>query len=336
MDSGVEPTDPPASAPDQGAGEGPSAKRAPLRRFGFWLHVAGSALVAGLLYSFLRGLEWSALAGVFRRASLLPVVLAAAVNFLHHVCKASYWRTLLLPVQPLGVGRLFRYSLASSVGSVLAPARAGEALRIWLLHQHYKLPVPVTAAVAGMEKLGDLCALLFLLLPLPWLWPTAPRWVDRAVFGLGALALAAGVALYLARRSAALRARPLFAGLQLLHSPGAVARALLALLGAWLADLAVIWLVILALGIPAPPHAGVVILLTVNLAIAVPAAPANAGTLELGAVTAFALLGLGRDAGLAFGLVYHAAQVIPILIAGLLDGQRLLREPAPKGTAAPP
>jgi uncharacterized membrane protein YbhN (UPF0104 family) len=292
-----------------------------------WLRLGGMALVAALLWFTLRGLEWARLGEALRQMSLLPVAVAAGVNFLHHGCQAVYWRTLLLPLRALSIGRLFRYSVAQSVGSVLAPARAGEALRVWMLRKHWDLPVPVTGAVAALEKVGDLNALLVLLLPLPWLWPARPWWVDRALLALLGGALLVAAALFFARRSEALRARPLFAGLQLLRSPGTVALAFTGLVGAWLADLAVIWLVIWALGVHAPVHAGIVILLTVNLAIAVPAAPANAGTLELGAITAFELLGLGRDAGLAFGLVYHSAQVVPILIVGVLDGQRLLREP---------
>jgi glycosyltransferase 2 family protein len=308
---------------------GPLAPQPPLLlRPSTWLHAAGVVLVAALLWYTLRGLEWQRLGGALRRTRLLPVLVAAGVNFLHHVCKAVYWRTLLLPARRLPVLRLFRYSVAQSVGSVLAPARAGEALRVWMLRKHWGLPVPVTAAAAALEKLGDLNALLVLLLPLPWLWPGRPWWVDRAVLLLLAGAVGAAVLLFFLRRSAWLRHKPFFAGLQLLHSPGAMLLAFAALVGAWLMDLGVIWLVLFALGVPAPLYAGTVILLTVNLAIAVPAAPANAGTLELGAITAFELLGLGRDTGLAFGLVYHGAQVIPILLVGLFDGQRLLREPS--------
>ncbi len=316
---------PPAPEPTTAPQVSPA--RSLLLRPSFWLRLGGMALVGALLWFTLHGLEWQKLGAALRGTSPLPVLVAAGVNFLHHVCKAVYWRTLLLPVRELSIGRLFRYSVAQSVGSVLAPARAGEALRVWMLKKHWNLPVAVTAAVAALEKVGDLNALLLLLLPLPWLWPARPWWVDRALLALFAGALAVAVSLYLARRSEGLRARPLFAGLQLLRSPGAILLAMTGLVGAWLADLAVIWLVIWALGVPAPVHAGIVILLTVNLAIAIPAAPANAGTLELGAITAFELLGLGRDTGLAFGLVYHSAQVIPILIVGLLDGQRLLREP---------
>jgi uncharacterized membrane protein YbhN (UPF0104 family) len=318
-------------APDLFASEGrtaPAPERPLLLRPSTWLRLGGMVLVAALLWFTLRGLEWAKLGEALRQMSPLPVVVAAGVNFLHHACKAVYWRTLLLPVRALPLGRLFRYSVAQSVGSVLAPARAGEALRVWMLRKHWGLPVPVTGAVAALEKVGDLNALLVLLLPLPWLWPARPWWVDRALLALLAGALFVAVALFFARRSEALRARPLFAGLQLLRSPGKLALAFAGLVGAWLADLLVIWLVIWALGVHAPVHAGVVILLCVNLAIAVPAAPANAGTLELGAITAFDLLGLGRDAGLAFGLVYHSAQVIPILLVGVLDGQRLLREPS--------
>ena len=52
----------------------------------------------------------------------------------------------------------------------------------------------------------------------------------------------------------------------------------------------------------------------------------GAGTLELGALAAFDLLGLRRDEGLAFGLLYHGVQVVPVLVAGIIDGRRLMAE----------
>lgn len=302
----------------------------PKRSFsGLALRAALVAAVAGGLFFFLRGLDFSALAGALARASLAPIALGIALNFVNVWCKANYWQAMLRPVQHVPVGRLFRYTIASAAGSVLAPARAGEALRLWFLKQHHGLPLPLSAAVFGMEKLLDLLALLVLLLPLPWLWPERPPFVGVVVRVLMGVALAAAIALFVASRNKSLRERALFKGFELLRHPRSLARAFAFVLASWLADLTVVWLVIVALGIDAPPSAGVLILLAVNLAIAIPAAPAQAGTLELGALAAFKLLGLAPGPGLAFALLYHALQVVPILLVGLIDGRRLLALASP-------
>ncbi len=287
--------------------------------------VAAVGAVAAGLFLFLRGLDFASLAAALGGAALAPIALAVALNFVNVWCKANYWQAMLRPVKRVPVGLLFRYSIASAAGSVLAPARAGEALRIWLLKRRHGLPIGLSGSVFAMEKLADLAALLVLLAPLPWLWPEGPPSVVLLVRVLVAVAVAAGVALWLASRYPPLSR--FFAGFELLRHPRSLARAFAFVVASWLADLTVVWLVIAALGIDAPPSAGLVILLTVNLAIAIPAAPASVGTLELGALAAFDLLGLPRGPGLAFALLYHGLQVLPILLVGLIDGRRLLAMP---------
>jgi hypothetical protein len=60
------------------------------------------------------------------------------------------------------------------------------------------------------------------------------------------------------------------------------------------------------------------VLFGVNLALAMPAPPANLGNFELGA--GFALVGLGadRDQAAAFALGLHALQVLPTLVMGAI------------------
>ena len=296
--------------------------------------VAAFGAVAAVLFLFLRGLDFASLAAALRGAAPAPIALAVALNFVNVWCKANYWQAMLRPVKRVPLGLLFRYSIASAAGSVLAPARAGEALRIWLLKQRHGLPLPLSGTVFALEKLADLAALLVLLAPLPWLWPEEPPALALLLRVLVLVAVAAGAALWLAGRRLPFWRR--FTGSELLRHPRGLLRAFAFVVASWLADLTVVWLVIAALGIDAPPSAGLLILLTVNLAIAIPAAPASVGTLELGALAAFDLLGLPRGAGLAFALLYHGLQVLPILLVGLIDGRRLLAMPPQAGEAAAP
>jgi uncharacterized membrane protein YbhN (UPF0104 family) len=77
--------------------------------------------------------------------------------------------------------------------------------------------------------------------------------------------------------------------------------------------------------------------MAVNLALVVPfAPPANLGSLEVGATLALMESGVPKERALAFALVYHLLQVIPIGFAGLsLASRSLLRTaPAPKTIAS--
>jgi uncharacterized membrane protein YbhN (UPF0104 family) len=70
---------------------------------------------------------------------------------------------------------------------------------------------------------------------------------------------------------------------------------------------------------PVPLAAPPLVLLAMAVALAVPTMPAGVGTMEVAAVAALALLGIDPERALAFGLVYHATQVIPVTLLGL-DG----------------
>jgi uncharacterized membrane protein YbhN (UPF0104 family) len=54
----------------------------------------------------------------------------------------------------------------------------------------------------------------------------------------------------------------------------------------------------------------------VNLALVMPAPPANLGNFELGAGVALVGLGVERDQAAAFALGLHALQVVPTLLVG--------------------
>jgi len=56
----------------------------------------------------------------------------------------------------------------------------------------------------------------------------------------------------------------------------------------------------------------------------VPSTPAQVGALEVGALAALQLLHVDKEPALAFALLYHAAQVLPLIAAGLLFELRLV------------
>jgi uncharacterized membrane protein YbhN (UPF0104 family) len=121
-------------------------------------------------------------------------------------------------------------------------------------------------------------------------------------------------------------------GLVATSDPRALARSFSACLAAWMVELDVIAATTRAMGLQVPLSACLVVLLAVNLALAIPfAPPGNVGTLELGASLALMGFGVPKEKALAFGVVYHLLQIVPIVALGAFFAGRA----SPGVTAAP-
>jgi uncharacterized membrane protein YbhN (UPF0104 family) len=255
-------------------------------------------------------------------AVLLPVAQVAV--------RGVAFRILLLPVARLPWLQAMRYFLAGAATSSVIPGRAGDLLRIYLLRRDHAVPITATVATLLVEKLVDVAAMFALFAPAPWLLSSLPAWVGRSLLVVASIA----GALLLAACLLATRRHPpgwlagFHAGLASARRPGLLVAALGPLLAAWLLDLVCLWLVMRALGIAVPPAYALLALLAINLALALPAMPANLGSYELAALLVLTPLEVPAELGLLLGLLYHLAQVLPLVVLGLLDGRTIskLRE----------
>jgi len=174
--------------------------------------------------------------------------------------------------------------------------------------------------VAGLEKLGDVTALVLLATPLLWIAPQLA--VGWWLIALSALAVAAGIGVTLLRQHPSFRNRSPLAGLQLFDRPGPVAVALACVLMAWIFDVVTIELVLGAVGARPTLSAALTVLLMTNLAIAVPVTPGNVGAHELGSAFALRLLGVQAETATALALLYHGLDTVLVLLAGFVDDTR--------------
>jgi len=292
------------------------------------LRVLVIAAVAACLYWFVREIDWAQLGTALAGAKLWPIALAAVLNFACLWGKAACWRVMLAPRYDVPTTRLFRYTIAAFAGSVLAPARAGEVLRLWTLKRRDGVPVADSAAVAVAEKLLDGISMVLLVAPVPWLLPRLPGWVGSTILVVAAIGVALFVALYVAVGRAEPASESWFgrflAGMHVVRSPRRLVQALASLLGVWIADTAMVLLVLYAVGIDQPVAAGVFILFAINLTIALPSTPAGVGAFEVGAIAAMDVLGVAHAPALAFALIYHVLQVVPLVVVGLALEMRLV------------
>ena len=292
--------------------------------------------IAIALWFFVRGLDVGKLANSFRDAKLWPLALAALINFACLWGKAVCWRIMLAPRFTVSVWRLFRYTIAAFAASAIAPARAGEVLRVWALKRRDGVPSADTVAVAFAEKLLDGTSMLILVAPLPWLLPDLPPWVGQSMLLCAGVAVGVFVGLFIAVGRVGTEGvvggswlRRFIAGMHVLRSPGRLLGSLGVLVSVWAADLLMVMLVLHAVGIALPLEAGLLILFTLNLTIMLPSTPAQVGALEVGALAALNLLKVPHEPALAFALLYHALQVVPLIAVGLALELRLVlgREP---------
>ena len=322
------------------------------RRLLLVIRVLVIGAIAAALWWFVREVNFAALGDALRSAKAWPLVLAAALNFVCLWGKAVCWRIMLAPRHRVGVWRLFRYTIATFAASAIAPARAGEILRVWALKKRDGVPVADTAAVAVAEKLLDGISMLILVAPVPFVLHGLPWQVSGWIVGCATVALGLFVGLFIAvgrvdenassRTSSRTWVRQFIAGMHVLRSPKRVLGSLVLLILVWSADLGEVMAVLYALDIHLPIAAGLLILFALNLAIAIPSTPAQFGALEAGAIAALKLLHVDLVPAAAFALLYHALQVIPLIAAGLILELRLVLgrevEPMTNGaeSAVPP
>lgn len=307
-------------------------------------------VVLALCVLLARRLDLDRLFLALREANLALVGAAALVHLtLNTAARVGRWHALLAPIPHEGRGasarELVTLYFAGQAASNLLPARAGEALRVVHLHQKHGYGVAGLVTVQIVETLVGAVTLGAFTLPMVPLGK-APASLSVAIFlfalagpiGMCALFVAARVlpaaesepetppgATRVARIMAAVRRGilRLVAAVRQMESRRVWARSLAWSVLSDISDVAMIGLVLAAVGVSLSPASWVVIYAAINLVLLAPSTPAQLGVLEVGAAAAVTAFGADEHAALAFALLYHAAHVIPPTIAGTIVLLRL-------------
>jgi uncharacterized membrane protein YbhN (UPF0104 family) len=105
--------------------------------------------------------------------------------------------------------------------------------------------------------------------------------------------------------------------LALLHDRRTLARAFVWSALSELSDVAMLALVMLALGVPFDPAACVLAFIVVNVGSALPSTPGQLGVFEATAAWALVTAGVPPERALACGILYHLVHVVPVFVIGL-------------------
>jgi uncharacterized membrane protein YbhN (UPF0104 family) len=303
------------------------------RRVVVAIRVLVTAAIALLGYRFLRDEDWRGLAEQVRHANPWLLLAAMSGNAALVLFKARRAHLLLAPLGRVPTRRLCGYFLSSYAADNLLMSQAGVALRVGLLHAD-GIPLTTAAAEQLLEKLLE-GATLLLLLPLVPIAPSLPDWLHRPA-GQALLAGAAAIAaaaIALAWRYGRGFLRRAAAAASALRRPAPAIEILLLSLLHWAVEVAMVWLALRALALPAGIAIASLVVVAVNLAALVPGLPANMGTFEAAAVVALGAAGVPPVPALGFALLFHALHTIPVTLAGLPGLRRAARPRASATTA---
>jgi uncharacterized membrane protein YbhN (UPF0104 family) len=238
-------------------------------------------------------------------------LLAAGVAFLAaSLASAAAWhRGLIACGATLGRWQVTRRYAAGSLANTLAPANAGEVVRVALLSRAMGSEgavftvIGVSAAVAVI-RISVIAGLFFVTaassVPLVWL----------ALGGLGALCLGCGVFL-LARARISGKARHMLDVVRGLAARPAAAIELIAWVGACTAATILASACVgAALGVPHPVAAALVIVPAMELAKMLPITPGNVGLTSAAVAVALHAHGVPGEAAVAAGITLHAVETV--------------------------
>lgn len=308
----------------------------------------GAFLAAGLLFFFLRGVDWTQLGDVFRQARPAYLVGIVAMSILTFMVRAWRWGDLIRPVVRVPYWRLVSITYVAFMASLVIP-RAAEVVRPYVVSREHKVPFAAVFASIVLERLIDLVTVLLLfaaylyVLPVPAAQTHGPLMhvlgVAGAFTGLGALVIGAlllvfynhtertlgllgGLFAKLPTRFATLLTdalRGFGEGLAVLK---ATPRHLAVVFGQsvllWLCVGATVYCSHLAFGIALPFHASFLVIAFLTVGVAIPTPGMVGGFHEFYKLAMTEVFAVGADAAIAGGITMHFLTQLPVLVIGLV------------------
>jgi phosphatidylinositol alpha-mannosyltransferase len=323
------------------ADHGTPRRRGGRRRRSWIAGTLSIALVVALIVLAIVKLDPAAVLSSLTSVAAGWAVLGVGLMATAFLARGESWFAVIqaaLPDAPVGRLAVLRALLIGMAASTVAPARAGEAARAWVIGRRVGDPRQVLATVAGTilaQTLINLFALSILAgIALSDAAITHARLASLAV----ALALPAGILTVLFAGPSALRRasgtrhhrlrRPVDwlsrqldqarSGLAAFRTPATAAHATAAQLAAWTLQLGTCYALMLALHLTERANlaAAATVLVAVNLTAILPVTPSNVGIFQAGCIAALTPFGVTATHALAYGILLQGVEVFCALMLG--------------------
>ncbi len=306
--------------------------------------LVGWAVSALLVVALVGRVDVSDVARALGAASLGGLVVAIGLVAVEVALRAWRWRILLQgagrPAGQVDVSvaypRAVAYLCVGYFANTLLPARLGDLGRAHLTGRDLGISRSTTLGTIVVERIADAGLILLTVLVLALLTPAARIYAGPAVV-IGAIGIGGGALGLLILRVVRRRdpARPgiigriatfltkIAAGADAVRSRRGSAA--IAGLTAVAFGFAVVqfWVVAGAVGLALTPMEAGIVMGTLALSTAIPAAPGSLGTYELAGVTVLVALGAAPVPALAAVVLIHVIATVPPALAGIVAFGRL-------------
>ena len=298
----------------------------------------GTLVSLVLLFLAFRNIRWADFRLVLGHLHYGYFLVACVLNILGHAFRSHRWRFMLAPLKRVSFSSAFSATAIGFMANNLLPARAGEFVRAYLIGRSERVGTAGAFATIVYERVVDVFVLLALL-GVTLLMVPGPGWLRTGAVSLLALNAFLLVLMILAVRhrgrvqaflsrterrfpgrvATAVRrlAASFLEGFQIVRSPGLQAAVAITSLLVWGCAVLRIYFCFRAIAMDVPLFASITMVVFVSLASMIPSAPAYLGTTQYAAILALAVYGVGKSEALAYSLVYHFTQVVPITLVGM-------------------
>jgi glycosyltransferase 2 family protein len=300
-----------------------------------WIGLAVSGFF--LWWAFRQARDIEGVVASVRDANYLLMVPAIGLFFVGVWFRALRWKLLLMPVQRVSTGELYRtIAIGFTVNNVL-PARLGEFARAYLLSRRTSISKSGVLATIVVERVFDGITML-ILLSLVALTAGLGNEVGLILQVAGAIFLISAIVLIgaalapvrtqsiltrvLAPFPAALGQKVLsmsasfIAGLAVLQNGRLLALVLGTSVAAWFFEGCMYFLISVGFNLGVGLPAFFLTLAIVNLGTMIPSSPGYVGTFQGLTVFALGIMGVNQADALGYSVVLHAAVLIPVTVLG--------------------
>lgn len=303
------------------------------------LVAVGFIVTAGAIYLALRGVNLDDAGDALADSNPFWLVPASALLAAALALRALRWWSLFDAAHRPPLRAVTRALFIGFFFNNILPVRAGEVMRVIALHRRAGTPRAEGLSTVVVERLFDVLALLFLLFASYPLLPEISWLRAAALFGAVVVA-AAGVIVFVIVRYderaihwllSPLRRLPIAGvaervevaagnatrGLVAIRNPRVALQAMALTLASWIVLAFSCWILFEAFSLHLPLVAGLLVLVTINLSLILPSAPAAIGVFEYATVIALKAFDVPRADALSYGLVLHMLNLVPFLVIGV-------------------
>ncbi len=305
-----------------------------------WKLWGGVVVSAAFMWFAIRDVDFARVRDHIWEVNLLYLLPYLALIAIEVVLRAWKWHTLLVPIKVPSFWKLNSATLIGLMANNVLPGRAGEFVRAYAGARIERISFSACFATVVIDRVLDgltVSAIFVLALVLQPNLPDQVKVPGYFAAGIYVVALAFLVAL-LVQEALAFRllgwvlkffperfakfvtglVRAFVGGLGALKNGRLLGTSVFVSMLIWLGYALSIFIMALAMDVPLSVPQAFVVLLILTIILTLPSTPGFVGAMEFGITSGLVLFGVDASRALAFALVYHVTQYVPITIAGFV------------------